>query len=58
MDKLTKKTFEALFAIEDLREILRKTAPFHKLTDEQKEEARVIIARIRRAIDELEGELR
>jgi Sep-tRNA:Cys-tRNA synthetase len=58
LDKLTKSTFEALFAIEDLREILRETAPFHKLTNEQKRQVRDILSRIKKALDEIEGELK
>jgi len=43
--------------VEDLREILRKTAPFD-LTKEQIEEAKKILAKIRKALDEIEGELK
>ena len=56
-EKIAEKTFEALFAVEDLREILRKTAPFD-LTKEQIEEAKKILAKIRKALDEIEGELK
>lgn len=55
--KIVKKTFEALFAMEDLREILRKTAPFD-LTKEQAKEAKKILAKVRKALDEIEGELK
>jgi Sep-tRNA:Cys-tRNA synthetase len=55
--KIVEKTFEALFALEDLREIWRKTAPFHHLTKEQKEEAEAILNRVRKALDEIEGEI-
>ncbi|MHA1238580.1 MAG: hypothetical protein ACTSSJ_04980 [Candidatus Odinarchaeia archaeon] len=30
-------TFKAMFIIEDIREIWRKTAPLHKLNDEERE---------------------
>ena len=56
-EKIAEKTFEVLFAVEDLREILRKTAPFD-LTKEQIEEAKKILAKIRKALDEIEGELK
>jgi len=56
-EKVVEKTFEALFALEDLREMLRRTAPFHRLTSGQKHELGEILARARRALDEVEGEL-
>jgi len=55
---MVEKTFEALFALEDLREVWRRTAPFHDLTKEQKEEVKAILNRARRALDEIEGEIR
>jgi len=56
--KIVEKTFEALFALEDLREIWRKTAPFHNLTKEQKEEAKAILNKVRKILDEIEGEIK
>jgi Sep-tRNA:Cys-tRNA synthetase len=56
-EKVVEKTFEALFALEDLRELLRKTAPFD-LTKEQANEAKKILKRIRKILDEIEGELK
>jgi len=56
-EKIVEKTFDALFALEDLREILRKTAPFD-LTKEQVEEARKVLAKVRKALDEIEREMR
>jgi cytochrome c556 len=55
---IVEKTFEALFDLEDLREIWRKTAPFHNLTKKQKEEAEAILNRVRKALDEIEREIR
>jgi Sep-tRNA:Cys-tRNA synthetase len=54
VEKIVEETFEALFALEDLREILRKTAPFHNLTEEQKEEVKAILNKVRKALDEIE----
>jgi len=54
--KMVENTFEALFALEDLREVWRRTAPFHNLTKEQKEEVKAILNRVRRTLDEIEGE--
>jgi Sep-tRNA:Cys-tRNA synthetase len=56
-EKVVEKTFDALFALEDLREILRKTAPFD-LTKEQINETKKILAKVRKALDEIEGELK
>ncbi len=56
--KIVEKTFEALFALEDLREVWRRTAPFHNLTKEQKREVKASLNRVRRALDEIEGEIK
>jgi len=56
-EKVVEKTFETLFALEDLRELLRKTAPFD-LTKEQIEEAKKILAKVRKALDEIEREMK
>jgi len=56
-EKVVEKTFEALFALEDLRELLRKTAPFD-LTKEQVKEAKKILAKVRKTLDEIDGELK
>jgi len=55
--KIVEKTFEALFALEDLREVLRKTTPFHNLTEEQKEEVKTIVLKVRKALDEIEEKI-
>jgi len=55
---MVEKTFEALFALEDLREVWRRTAPFHNLTKEQKKVMKTILNRARRALDEIEGEIK
>jgi len=58
VEKIVEETFEALFALEDLREVLRKTAPFHNLTEEQKEEVKAILSKVRKALDEIEEEIK
>ena len=58
VEKIVEETFEALFALEDLREVLRKTAPFHNLTEEQKEEVKAILDKVRKALDEIEEEIK
>jgi hypothetical protein len=51
------KTFEALYTLEDLRELWRRTAPFHQLTPEQKSKADMLIQKARNALDQIEREL-
>lgn len=53
MDK-TQKIFEALFALEDVREILRETTPFHEFNDEQRKRFKEKVAEIKSILDELE----
>lgn len=47
--------FEALFALTDLRVLLRETAPLHKLNEEQRALARESVARAKQALLRLEG---
>jgi predicted nucleic acid-binding Zn-ribbon protein len=56
-EKLVKEVFEALFALEDIREILRRTAPFHRFTDEEMALAKASIERAKKAIEAIEEEL-
>ena len=58
VEKIVEETFEALFALEDLREILRKTTPFHNLTEDQKEEVKAILNKVRKALNEIEEEIK
>jgi len=51
------KTFQALYALEDLRELWRRTTPHHKLTPEQTREAKAFISNVRTALDQIEREL-
>jgi hypothetical protein len=55
--KQVEKTFQALYALEDLRELWRRTTPHHKLTPEQRREAKALISKVRTAIDQIEREL-
>jgi hypothetical protein len=55
--KQVEKTFQALYALEDLRELWRRTTPNHKLTPEQTREAKALIGKVRTAIDQIEREL-
>ena len=49
--------FEALFALTDVRVLLRQTAPLHKLSEEQYTEARTAVARAQEALSKLQGVL-
>lgn len=49
--------FEALFALTDLRVLLRETAPLHKLNEEQYAQARNAVVRAKEALSRLEGVL-
>ena len=47
--------FEALFALTDLRVLLRETAPLHAFNEEQRAQARESVARAKQALLTLEG---
>ena len=55
--KSVEETFEALFALTDLRQIFRETKPTYKLNDEQKEKVRKIIESVRKNLLTIEEEL-
>ena len=55
--KSVEETFEALFALTDLRQIFRETKPTYKLDDEQKEKVRKIIESVRKNLLTIEEEL-
>jgi Sep-tRNA:Cys-tRNA synthetase len=55
MDIRTQKLFEALFALEDIRELMRETAPAHDLGGEQKQRLEATLADVRKTLDEFEG---
>jgi hypothetical protein len=57
MDDAVDNLFEALFALTDLRVLLRETAPLHKFNAEQQAQARDALARAKTALKELEEEL-
>jgi hypothetical protein len=56
-EKVVEKTFEALFDLENLRELLRKTAPF-ELAKEQLDDAKKILAEVRKLLKEIDLELK
>jgi hypothetical protein len=54
MTEETTALFEALFSLEEIRELLRQSAPSHKLSDEQKKILKEKIAGIRKCLAVLE----
>jgi hypothetical protein len=57
MDNAIEDVFEALFALTDLRVLLRETAPLHKLSTEQQKRAREALERAKTALSKLEEAL-
>ncbi len=53
---MIEKIFRAMFRLEDLRQILRETAPDHHLSDEQKEEFEKTLAELKNVFDAKEGQ--
>ena len=58
MTQIVDETFEALFALTDVRQLLRETKPSYKLTPEQKKKLDKKIARARKALDVIEKEFK
>jgi len=56
-EKKIEKTSEALFDLENLRELLRKTAP-SEITKEQLDDAKKILAEVRKLLKEIDLELK
>lgn len=56
-EKSVQETFEALFALTDLRQIFRETKPDHKLNDEQKKKVEEILKSVRKSLSIIEEEL-
>jgi hypothetical protein len=52
-----KETFEALFALTDLRQIFRETKPLYRLSEAQKVRVREILERVRGGLETIESEL-
>ncbi|MFH0860724.1 MAG: hypothetical protein V1921_05940 [Candidatus Altiarchaeota archaeon] len=57
MTEETEALFNGLFALEDIRELLRETAPGHKLNVEQKTRLEKALKKARKALDNLEAKL-
>jgi hypothetical protein len=50
MSELVALTFDALYALTDLRELWRKTAPFHLLDEKTKKKAIKLLERAKKDI--------
>jgi hypothetical protein len=57
MDDAVDNLFEALFALTDLRVLLRETAPLHKFNAKQQAQVRDALARAKTALKRLEEAL-
>lgn len=57
MSEETENLFAALFALEDVREILRKTAPKHSLNEEEKKKAKEALDKAKKSIKKIEEKL-
>ncbi len=55
--RATDALFQSLFLLTDIRAILRKTAPLHLLSAEEKKEAEKILSGVKRQVEILEEEL-
>ncbi len=58
MTQIVDEVFEALFALTDIRQLLRDTKPSYKLTPEQRQLLEKKIARARKALDVIEKEFK
>ncbi|MGZ4901998.1 MAG: hypothetical protein ACXVI3_05215 [Halobacteriota archaeon] len=57
MVDIVDNVFEALFALTDLRMLLRETAPLHEFNEEQRAQAHDALSRAKMAVSRLEEEL-
>jgi len=58
MAQIVDETFEALFALTDIRQLLRETKPSYKLTAEQRKLLEKKIETARKALDIIEKEFK
>lgn len=55
MDMKVQKTFEAMFLLEDIRQIFRDTAPMHELTAEQQKQMQELLETLSKTIADLDA---
>jgi hypothetical protein len=58
MTQIVDEVFEALFALTDIRQLLRETKPSYKLSPEQRQLLEKKIARTRKALDVIEKDFK
>ena len=58
MAEIVDETFEALFALTDIRQLLRDTKPTYKLDETQRKMLDKKIARVRKSLDIIEKEFK
>ncbi len=56
-EKSVEAVFNALFALTDIRGILRDSVPKHELKDEQKKKAKKAVEKARKNIERIEEDL-
>jgi len=56
MTKIVDETFEALFALTDIRQLWRETKPDYELSPDQKKLLKKKLDRVRKALDNIESE--
>jgi len=56
-EKAVEQTFEALFALIDLRQIFRETKPTYQFNIEQKKKIKGIVSSVRQSLDIIEETL-
>ncbi len=54
MTSETENVFKALFALEEVRELLRETAPKHELGGERKERLKKALMKVKSSLEVLE----
>lgn len=58
MTQIVDEVFEALFALTDIRQLLRETKPSYKLSQEQRQLLEKRVARARKALDVIEKDFK
>jgi hypothetical protein len=56
MARIVDETLGALFALTDIRQLLRETKPLYKLDENQQKKLEKKLARARKALDNIEEE--
>lgn len=57
-ERAVEETFEALFALTDLRQVFRETKPLYRLDEEQRKRVREILDRVKGSLRIIEEEMK